>query len=51
MEGRGRDARERAGVGKGGIRRGEERRKVKTPPPSIPAYAPVLQVHTLISEL
>jgi len=36
-KGRGRDARERGG--KGG-RRGGEGRKLSTPPPSIPAYAP-----------
>ena len=37
-KGRGTDAREREG--EGGTRRGGEGRKVRTPHPSIPAYAP-----------
>ena len=42
LKGRGRDAREKGGKGRGKERkekRGREK-KIRTPPPSIPAYAP-----------
>jgi len=47
-KGRGRDARERGREGRRREKEGEERRsgkgrKVRTPPPSIPAYVPAVQ--------
>jgi len=53
MEGKGRDARERGEKGRGGRkerRGGREGRKVRTPPPSIPAYAPVSRSSDIIHD-